>query len=679
MRHMNQLVGIAVCNACVVAACGVGHNFERAVTGYGGILLSNIKSPIVVDVTGSGMGSPLHSEPFAQLLELDRAGSLPPRIGSQYEESESVETFADFATPLRRSDPPAEDTLVAVAISGGGSRAAVFAAYTMELLERKYNAECARVYARCAPFVSLLDAFSTVSGGSLYTFFVIREMRDAHATAKQGGQDAYKELFHNTRDRRRTGLENLGRWTFHSYLGGDFGGHAVAGLWPVSWAKDLFTNVSYRDYLIKGLDFGGYCETYGLKSRAPRLSFRDIAGWSEATTPRFYFNATALETGAPFVLTSRITNLRPVELPRRTARLDAPVDACETELPTSAEACHVRQQRPLFHSLTLEDIGNSPSEMSVAKAAIASAAFPFAVEPVPMRHYYLRRAERSVQPTRTITQLVDGGVYDNSGMTTAVDLFQYLAKYRKVRHLVLIAINADAERRIESYEEVSTDGPVAVPLDFGLPLPTLISGAASLGSIHYSNKRRAEQGDWGRLETLAFELTGRMRPEALRFRLEACERYGSPGRAACIVHSKDIADAMAGFPDLLSTAATGTLSASEVVSGYARRVVAENVHFFPVDISQLSASDPHAIPGGDSYFEAAAPLQTTFWTQERDAAILQEAAARILSAPQSRHEWNVGCNAGGVARLDEAVAYAVMRASQERWQDALPCDGIMPR
>lgn len=79
-------------------------------------------------------------------------------------------------------------------------------------------------------------------------------------------------------------------------------------LWPVSWIKDLFTDTSYRDHLVRGLDFGGYCEGFGLRPQQERIRFSDIAEQTrKGKLPRFYFNATTLESASPFVLTQLMT------------------------------------------------------------------------------------------------------------------------------------------------------------------------------------------------------------------------------------------------------------------------------------------------------------------------------------------------------------------------------------
>ena len=71
---------------------------------------------------------------------------------------------------------PDKNTLVFVAISGGGARAASLAEAVFTLLERKYNSLSSRagLHSNQSSLLDNIDAFSTVSGGSLFSYQVAR-------------------------------------------------------------------------------------------------------------------------------------------------------------------------------------------------------------------------------------------------------------------------------------------------------------------------------------------------------------------------------------------------------------------------------------------------------------------------------------------------------------------------
>jgi hypothetical protein len=521
-----------------------------------------------------------------------------------------------------------------------------------------------------------------VSGGSLYAYYIGRELKDRDWNASS-------DLFDRVLANRWTGMQNLGRWAFASYLRGD----SIATFGPITWALDFFSDTSYRTYLTRGLEFGGYLEpldfrTWGEQLRSwhnPFVRRRIRSGELVPSAgprspapplPRFYFNATMLESGAPFTFTSRITNLRPPRVPHRTARPDLPDGGCESdgEPTTDAGAAECRRQglrRPLQHSLTPEDFGNDPGQIFLGVAAVASAAFPFAVDPMVLRRFDLRAPGDQVVGTDEFVSLSDGGVFDNSGLTTAVDLYDYLQRYRNVDHLILIAINADADRYRENVGDDATNVKGPSPVGVGVPLPTLFTGADSLNLIHYSNKRRAELLAWKQL----VQIVARKHPEiesdarALSAKVQASRRKQPAGtfdRELSVLNGDRRRQVEAVIAQTKSSNAEVTALA--VADAYRRARASDYVHYFPVDLSQLSSADPHAIPNGQSDFDAASTLATTFWTYDSDDFVLSKAAERILTTEQDS-AWRVGPSDGEVRRLDDAVAHALLRSASGRWRD----------
>jgi hypothetical protein len=406
--------------------------------GYMGIIIPNLKFPITWEKhERSPVNQPLDGSVQEALVR--RARKLADGV-----DPADQEAAFDCEVPRRGVgeclDPvhgPAEalgHTTVLVAVSGGGSRAAIFAAYAMALLERDYNRLAARFRPDASAMIDLIDGFSTVSGGSIYAFHVARRLAGPRPQASSLDQLAnefsppisqdpldpcalpsemqrydeerrsrYSKLCHTVEDRRP--MRTLGTACFQSAFGYFGSGLLFA----------MATDRGYVDHLARGLEFyepfslfmGATPLVNPFSFNPPFLPLGDIP-----PRPSFFFNATALETGSPFVLTQNVMNLPGGKLPRRSTRIDRP--------PLHNQADDFR---PLRHSLTLEEIGSSPGRFPLAYAAAASAAFPAGVEPLQVRRYDYREGQRRFAPTEAMLSLADGGIFDNSGMMTTADLF----------------------------------------------------------------------------------------------------------------------------------------------------------------------------------------------------------------------------------------------------------------
>ncbi len=567
------------------------------------------------------------------------------------------------------NDLATSKVLVFVAISGGGTRAASLAAHTMSLLEKTL----ARVQRELGvpnvlPLVQLVDAFSTVSGGSLYAYQVARtksyldlvapeDQKGASKSTASDGQPvpipicdqnfgepgkrmeaeeslnqiiSYKSCFFyhmsKTRLARNIGLSGTAVYFFQPSL-----------LFVTPFMTTFMTDINYTDLLAGTLAFTGYpipsewkpslislnptqyarlqrIEGGGLNkpfSFASELKMGDLS-----LTPRFFFNTTALETGLPLVMTQRIMHLPSDRFQGRTARLDM--------LPASP--------RPLAHAYMLEEINSSPASMPLAYAAMSSASFPFGLEPVELQKYGFRPGLEVVYPTSGKLHVTDGGVYDNSGLTTLTDLYSYLTSKKNKEDktvLVLLSINAEADDYAVDYPTRLAppkswyEKPPFSLLDFNfIPLRVDSLGVKALEVIHYTNKRRAEE----------IAISNILR-----------------------IHADEKADLI----------------------------------FLPINFSQLSANDPYRIPDPNQLYESIKGIPTTFGLSSADESLIEQAANAILTSKQSPG-WKVGpmCpptpkketdpSVGGnnepraknrtnlfseIKRLDEAFAFAVLRKS----------------
>ncbi len=625
------------CLRAFVLLCGTSAAAACALPGGTALVLSNLKSPLRWRTHAVFPESkPLPPELWLA-LERAEAEGLPAGCVDAAKKGLRPDCVDDFADLTGRS------TLVAVAVSGGGARAARMAAHAM--------AEIEAVYAQLsgeAPLVSAIDAFSTVSGGSMYAYHVARgvgharlsPLRFLRPAVQQSSAAPYEPeadsagLFRELSASARVsaGTQHVGALALQSVIGAS-GLNLVAG---------PFVDWSFLDHLAKGLEASESGQPWDLLV-PPGLRAHFLMADLPAS-PRFYFNATTLETGHPFVLTQRVTNARPrcmvpdeypcaqehraIRVPLRSARFDL-----HPALPGGDTDPSFDARRPLRSGFTLEDFGGSPANFSLAYAAMASAAFPLGVEPLALPKYVLEGEHMRIYKDRV--RLSDGGVYDNSGLTAVVDLYEHLVMEGRVQDLVLIAINADATRYDANRAE--SDGKRRNMTDFfelGWPIASLGSGAESLGMIHYSNKRRGEDVAWARLQHIDrwLSLRGLAGAELEKQK----ERYDT--RAA-------------------------------------RDKGMRYVHYFPVHVAQLSGDDAERVGGGHEYFRKVSRMSTGYWLDPGNDAELAEATHALVHEEQ-RTGWNVGpeCNRQDredVRRLGEAVAFAVMRSRHPDWRDPL--------
>jgi Patatin-like phospholipase len=172
--------------------------------------------------------------------------------------------------------------------------------------------------------------------------------------------------------------------------------------------------------------------------------------------PQFYFNATCLESGRPFVFTRSAVH----SVPRPDEPLVDPLDCWIS----GQKASPGKTDELLPFAVTLEDVGSAPKDFPIAYAVLASAAFPGVFEPLPLRVYSSRSlngATLSPESRKQIVRLVDGGIYDNTGLTTALTLFDYLQKKSpKRRKLILFSIDANNEYNNSEGTSTALNSPI---------------------------------------------------------------------------------------------------------------------------------------------------------------------------------------------------------------------------
>jgi len=485
------------------------------------------------------------------------------------------------------SDVIDAETIVIVAISGGGARSARLGAHTLAQLEQRYNAYVdARGESSLAPLGCLIAAFSTVSGGSIYVSYVASRFADGSENIGEGCRDpsrgeAVHNVFGSIRDDLlpRVGQRHLGPVGGVAYFSPLF-----LFLLPV---MTLTTDRSFLDVLSHGVNATQW------------HYFSEIMLGELPQRPRFFFNAVAVETGAPFVFTQRIQQLPSDYRPVWTARIDVPEDGVRD------------RARPLVSSLSLEDLYSSPALFPLTYAAMASAAFPPVMEPLEIRRYGLDGDAEEMYPTEHTLHLTDGGVFDNSGLITAVDFFEHAVHEARrenpgrplTRRLVLLSINAETGRALGNLRGIELRRKNAWGASVNWPIRHL--GASAIDQVHFTNKRRGEEVAWERLT----ELQRTMKPD-----------------------------------------------------------VEVELVYFPVNLAQLSEFDPYAIEGGEETFVKVSQIPTDYTIRLKGDKLLAAAVETILDADQSnggQHRntgWPVGPGGETIYQLGEAFVQAIVHA-----------------
>jgi hypothetical protein len=246
---------------------------------------------------------------------------------------------------------------------------------------------------------------------------------------------------------------------------------------------------------------------------------------------------------------------------------------------------------------------------------MASAAFPPVMEPLEIREYGFDGETGKMFSTEHTVHLTDGGVFDNSGLITAVDFFEYLVHEARrhaggtpvKRRLLLLSVNAETSRAL-GHRRTSALGAESA-WNIGINWPIRHLGAGAIDQIHFTNKRRGEEIAWERLE-------------ALKRTLE---------------------------PD-----------------------VEVDVLYFPVNLTQLSEFDPFAIEAGEETFEKVSRIPTDYVIRVDHDKLLASAVEQILDADQSgkgRHPvmgWPVGPHGREIHRLGDAFVRAIAFAEAGR-------------
>ena len=287
-----------------------------------------------------------------------------------------------------------QDTVVGLAVSGGGSRAALFAAATFEALAQL------KLEAGTTSVLDRVSYISSVSGGSLASaYYVLKKpMRTIPMVDAQGElTEDYKKFFSDFKEAMAQNYEgplfrrNLLKWR---------------------WFNPAFTAKSLAEIL--GEDYFGM-ETFG------ELAEREQRG----DAPRLMVNTTLYNNGRRFLLST---------IPREQLRfnwVEAVSRVSTTEMPPEYQAALSIRAEDL-NTVTPQDLHLNVCATKVAASVAGSMSFPPVIGPISLMDSKEQR----------YWHVGDGGMSDNTGGESLLMLMLRGMQEGRFRRAFLILIDS---------------------------------------------------------------------------------------------------------------------------------------------------------------------------------------------------------------------------------------------
>jgi predicted acylesterase/phospholipase RssA len=289
---------------------------------------------------------------------------------------------------------PEQELLVGVALSGGGSRAALFGAAGLEALANVRTADGASL-------IEKISHLSSVSGGSIAaSYYALKKpVRDVAVLNADGTlSDAYRTFFAQ----------------YRSDVGQDF---ETALIWrqllSFRWVNSALAAQTLNEILKERL--------YG-NARYEDVSAREQAGDS----PGLIINTTLYNNGRRLAVTA---------LPAEAFDYDFFGDlerSLEQRGRVMEPAPYIRARWKLLRPMTPIELHIDPCPSLVAGAVTASASFPPLIGPLTMK----------IGEEEVYWHAGDGGLYENSGIESLLLLYLKQHQVKRTKRALVIALDS---------------------------------------------------------------------------------------------------------------------------------------------------------------------------------------------------------------------------------------------
>lgn len=296
----------------------------------------------------------------------------------------------DCVTPA-----PDRSVLIGLAVSGGGSRAALFAAGALEALGR------IRVGPEQQSLLEQVSYISSVSGGSMASgYFVVRKpVHTVPVLAPDGKMtQEYQEFFSRFKDDMKFDLEGM---------------LMRRQLLRLRWINPAWTAWSLAEVLDESF-IGG-------------KTFKDLAEReARGDSPRLLVNTTLYNNGRRFVVST---------LPRQALDYDVFLDLDRIpgtrKLDEEGER-FLRARWDSLQSMTPEYIKLDTCRIRVAAAIVGSMSFPPVIGPISFR----------VEGQDEYWHVGDGGLADNTGAESLLMVFLKKLQEQKAQRALIISFDS---------------------------------------------------------------------------------------------------------------------------------------------------------------------------------------------------------------------------------------------
>jgi predicted acylesterase/phospholipase RssA len=306
---------------------------------------------------------------------------------------------ADPRVPSFQPLPQRSPLLVGIALSGGGSRAAYFGAAGLEALAY------IRQGSDQPSLLEQVSHISSVSGGSLASSYYVthKPPSDVRVLTPNGSlTPEYRSFFDQYR-------ATMGR-NYQLSL-------ELRQFFNVRWFNSNQRATSLAEVLADGFLGDETFESFYEREK-------------KGDSPRLIINTTLYNNGRRFILTT---------IPRDEFRYDL-IDKLQKDLGAqSKDPAHakefpesLRQAQTALIPLTFQDVEVDPHNVPLSRAVAASASFPFFIGPITVQ----------VQGKETYLHAGDGGLFDNQGTESLVQLFLQKLQEGKAKRALVLAFDS---------------------------------------------------------------------------------------------------------------------------------------------------------------------------------------------------------------------------------------------